>query len=123
MVLGVLIGLMWEMMQIYYRGSSLSSLVALTGTPPRKLVGTRRFWQVWQVCRQLTEETVMTNKTLKTFVDSLIQDGFEPNGTTDYKTVDLAATKYFGHALPNAQVWKVLNHLGKPKIQEVVDDL
>lgn len=64
-----------------------------------------------------------STKTLKTFVDSLIESGYTPDGETDYKYVVESAKEYFGHAIPNAQVWKVVNHLGKPKPIEVVDDL
>ena len=64
-----------------------------------------------------------STKTLKTFVDSLTAAGFEPDGATDYQKVDQMAKEYFGHALPNEQVWKVVNHLGKPKKVAVVDDL
>ena len=68
-------------------------------------------------------ENSMTTKTLKTFVTSLVDAGFTPDGATDYQKVDQSAKEYFGHALPNEQVWKVVNHLGKPKKVAVVDDL
>lgn len=64
-----------------------------------------------------------STKTLKTFVDSLTAAGYTPDGETDYKRVVEMAKEYFGHAIPTEQVWKVVNHLGKPKKVAVVDDL
>ena len=62
-------------------------------------------------------------KTLKTFVESLVASGYTPDGKGDYQRVVEEAKEYFGHAIPNTQVWKVVNHLGKPKAVAVVDDL
>lgn len=62
-------------------------------------------------------------KTLKTFVESLVTAGYTPDGKSDYQKVVEEAKEYFGHSIPNTQVWKVVNHLGKPKAVAVVDDL
>ena len=65
----------------------------------------------------------LTMKTLKTFVDS-ISSSITLDGKNDYKNVDAAAKEYFGHAIPNAQVWKVINALQKAQpAVEVLDDL
>ena len=62
-------------------------------------------------------------KTLKTFVQQLEAQGFKTDGKGDYQKVDTAAVEYFGGKISNELIWKVINHLGKPKAVEVVDDL
>lgn len=64
-----------------------------------------------------------STKTLKTFVASLTEAGYTPDGKSDYQKVVEEAKEYFGHAIPNTQVWKVVNHLGKPRAVAVEDDL
>ena len=67
----------------------------------------------------------MTTKTLSSFVATLNEKGFTLDGTTDYKSVDTAAKEYFGGAIPNAAIWKVINAVKKAQQQfvEVIDDL
>ena len=62
-------------------------------------------------------------KTLKTFVEHLEAKGFVTDGKGDYQKVDVEATEYFGGRISNELIWKVINHLGKPKPIAVVDDL
>ena len=61
--------------------------------------------------------------TLGTFKTHLEESNFELDGLTDYARVSQLAKEFFGHAIPNPQVWKVINSFGRPKAIEVIDDL
>ena len=61
--------------------------------------------------------------TLGSFKTHLLDANYEVDGLTDYARISQSAKEYFGHAIPNAQIWKVLNSIGKPKAVEVIDDL
>lgn len=67
----------------------------------------------------------MTVKTLSSFVDSVIDAGYTRNeeGNIPYKEIEARSVKYFGAALPNKTVWKVINVIDSRTVADFVDDI
>lgn len=61
-------------------------------------------------------------KSLKAFVEHLVETGATRNGSDDYKVVQAKAEAFFGGKLPKDAVWKCVNALPKETV-DFVDDL